>query len=58
MSSEGNVIGTNAVGLFALPNVDDGISVSTSGDTIGGTAAGAGQLDFRHLGCRRSPGRT
>ena len=39
---EGNLIGTNASGTGALANYGDGIDVSTSGDTIGGTVAGAG----------------
>ena len=42
---EGNFIGTNAAGTAALTNVGDGIYLSgSSGSTIGGTAAGAGNV--------------
>ena len=39
---EGNLVGTNATGLTALANTQDGIDVKSSAETIGGTAAGAG----------------
>jgi titin len=42
---EGNLIGTNAAGSSAVPNVATGIVFGGgNGDTIGGTAAGAGNL--------------
>ncbi len=41
---EGNLIGTNASGTGALGNSGDGISVVSPGATIGGTAAGAGNI--------------
>jgi len=43
---EGNYIGLNAAGTAAIPNVGSGISVFavTSDNTIGGTAAGAGNV--------------
>jgi hypothetical protein len=42
---EGNYIGTNASGAAPLPNRGDGIRLDgASGNTIGGTAAGAGNL--------------
>ena len=37
----GNLVGANAAGTAALGNTSDGIVVVASGDTIGGTAAGA-----------------
>jgi hypothetical protein len=40
---EGNYVGTNAAGTAALPNTEDGIDV-ISGNTIGGTAPGAGNV--------------
>ena len=41
----GNRIGTNAAGTAAIPNLDDGVVIAAGGgDTIGGTAAGAGNL--------------
>ena len=39
----GTLIGTDITGTVALPN-EDGVEVNGSGDTIGGTAAGAGNL--------------
>ena len=39
---EGNLVGTNSTGLTALGNTQDGIDVKSSAETIGGTAAGAG----------------
>ncbi len=39
---EGNLVGTNATGLAALGNTSVGIEVQSSGETIGGTVAGAG----------------
>ena len=41
---EGNEIGTNLAGTSALPNADAGIWVTSPSNTIGGTAAGAGNL--------------
>ncbi len=41
---ESNYIGTNTAGTAALPNGDDGIKVRGSGNTIGGTSPGAGNL--------------
>ena len=43
-SIESNFIGTNAAGTAALGNGGDGIKVRSAGNTIGGTAAGAGNL--------------
>ena len=44
----GNWIGTNATGTAALANSGDGVFVSGSSSVIiGGTAAGAGNLDLR-----------
>jgi hypothetical protein len=40
---EGNLIGTNAVGTDAVPNID-GVFVTGSGVTIGGTVAGSSNL--------------
>jgi len=40
----GNYIGTNAAGTAALPNALNGIAIGTTGNTIGGTAAGAGNV--------------
>ncbi len=43
---EGNEIGTNAAGTAALPNANNGINIDggSSDNTIGGTAAGAGNV--------------
>ena len=41
---EGNFIGTNAAGTAALPNAREGINDQTGDTTIGGTAAGAGNV--------------
>ncbi len=41
---EGNLIGTNAAGTAALSGQLEGIAVFSSGATIGGTAAGAGNV--------------
>lgn len=42
---EGNLIGTDATGQFPIANEQDGILVNSSGsNTIGGTAAGSGNL--------------
>ena len=42
---QGNFIGTNAAGTAALANQGDGVWLDDAfGDTIGGTAAGAGNL--------------
>jgi titin len=38
---QGNRIGTDAAGALALPN-DTGVAITSSGNTVGGTAAGAG----------------
>ena len=40
----GNYIGTNAAGTAALPNANDGVNVRSGGNTIGGDAAGQGNL--------------
>ena len=45
----GNRIGTNAAGTSAVPNTAIGVSLySTTGNTIGGTAAGAGNVICGH----------
>ena len=43
---EGNMIGTNAAGTAAVPNVVSGVAIVTgaAGNTIGGTATGADNL--------------
>ncbi len=40
----GNLVGTNSAGTAALANQADGIDVYAGGDTIGGTAAGSGNV--------------
>ncbi len=46
----GNLIGLNAAGNAALPNADDGISVSAPSNIIGGAAVGAGNYISANLG--------
>jgi hypothetical protein len=41
MTVQGNYIGTNAAGTAAIPNVTDGLFISTSNNLIGGTVPGA-----------------
>jgi titin len=41
---QGNKIGTNAAGTAALANTLDGVDILSSSNTVGGTAAGAGNL--------------
>jgi Ca2+-binding RTX toxin-like protein len=41
---EGNYVGLDALGVNAISNEFDGVEVSASGTTIGGTAAGAGNV--------------
>jgi hypothetical protein len=41
---QGNTIGTNAAGTAAVANGGNGITIAASANTIGGTAAGAGNL--------------
>jgi hypothetical protein len=38
---EGNLIGTNAAGTAAIPNAGNGVTLSASGTTVGGTVAKA-----------------
>jgi titin len=45
----GNFVGTNSTGIAALPN-GTGIAVAGDGNTIGGTASGAGNLDSGNSG--------
>ena len=40
----GNFVGTDVSGSYAIANVDDGLIVYGSDNTIGGTASGAGNL--------------
>ena len=47
---EGNYVGTNAAGTAALANTGNGINLSASGNTIGGTAAGAGNVISGNIG--------
>ncbi len=49
---EGNFIGANADGIAALPNGANGVLIenASSGNTVGGTAAGAGNLIAGNLG--------
>jgi parallel beta-helix repeat protein len=49
---QGNNIGTNAAGTAALPNGDRGVIIQASAadNTIGGTAAGAGNLISGNMG--------
>ena len=48
----GNLIGTDVTGRVALGNTNDGVHIEllASGETIGGTAAGAGNLISGNLG--------
>jgi hypothetical protein len=41
---EGNYVGTDSLGAAAIPNAGAGISVAAAGVTVGGTAAGAGNV--------------
>lgn len=41
---QGNFIGTNTAGTAAVPNTVDGIKISGGSGTVGGTAAGAGNV--------------
>ena len=41
---QGNLIGTDATGTVAVPNLTDGIVLEAPGITIGGTAPGAGNV--------------
>ncbi|MGE5276881.1 MAG: IPT/TIG domain-containing protein [Acidobacteriota bacterium] len=41
---QGNLVGTDSSGTAARPNTSAGIYVDSAGNTIGGTAAGAGNL--------------
>ena len=41
---EGNLIGTNAAGSAALGNLDVGLWLNSTGNTVGGTATGAGNV--------------
>ena len=41
---QGNLIGTSGSGNAALGNANDGVEITTAGNTIGGTTTGAGNL--------------
>ena len=41
---QGNLIGTDATGTRALPNMSGGVLISGANNTVGGTAAGAGNV--------------
>src|SRR5262249_50153990 len=41
---QANLVGTDATGTAAIPNVNGGISLGGSHETIGGTVAGAGNV--------------
>ena len=43
-SVQGNYIGTDATGSFAIPNTYNGIVATAAANTIGGSVAGAGNL--------------
>ena len=47
---QGNLIGTQAGGLSALPNATDGIWIDGSGNRIGGSQAGAGNVIAFNVG--------
>src|SRR5207244_3832248 len=48
--AEGNYVGTTASGQAALANLGVGLDVLASGNTIGGTAPGAGNVISGNLG--------
>jgi len=41
---EGNLIGTDATGTISMANAGNGVTIFATGNTIGGTAAGAGNV--------------
>ena len=47
---DNNDIGTGPAGITNLGNLGDGIGIDSTGDTIGGTAAGAGNIISGNLG--------